>query len=278
VVYYGNSIRNEINKNEIVDFSKLEKHTSQGNVYEHDTTTKAFENGHLIWIYYCNKELQESWNKRSAIKIGKKDLKGNDIYNTLIRFLASKGMRKDAEAVNLLTNDEVKAIERGVANVNYQNMGSLKGRIYETLWEIDIYKNTGDANGHSLTQRFEYWKTALNIIKSNPIFGVGTGDVPIAFEQEYVKSNSSLAKEWRLRAHNQYLSIAVAFGIMGLLWFLITLMYPLLSEKNEFNYLYITFFIIAILSFFTEDTLETQAGATFYAFFNSFFLFAEKTE
>ena len=37
-----------------------------------------------------------------------------------------------------------------------------------------------------------------------------------------------------------------------------------------------TFFIIAIVSFFAEDTLETQAGVTFYAFINSFLLFAKE--
>ncbi len=278
LVYKVNSIAKESNKKEIVDFSKLDKFTSHGNLYEQDTITKAFENGHLIWINYCPKELEESWNKRSRITIGNDDLKGNDIYNRLIRFLASKGMKKDADAVSLLTNDEVKAIEHGAANVNYQNVNSLKGRIYETLWEIDIYKASGDANGHSLTQRFEYWKTALSIIKENPIFGVGTGDVPTAFDQEYVKLNSSLAKEWRLRAHNQYLSIGVAFGIVGLLWFLITLIYPMLKEKNGFNYLYITFFIITIISFFSDDTLETQAGATYFAFLNSYFLFAQEKD
>lgn len=272
-VYYVDLGANESSKNEIVVTEKLYTYTSGGNVYEHDTLVKATENGNLIWINYSKKELEESWNKRSAIKIGQRDLKGNDIYNTLVRFLASKGMRKDADAVSQLSNEDVKAVERGIANVTYQNVSSVKGRIYETLWEIDVYKKTGDANGHSLTQRFEYWKTALNIIKDNPVIGVGTGDVPAAFEQEYIRSNSLLGKEWRLRSHNQYLAFAVAFGILGLLWFLLTLIYPLLKVKTGSSYLYITFFIIAVISFFTEDTLETQAGVTFFAFLNSFFLF-----
>ncbi len=272
--YYVNSIANENNKKEIVDFSKLDTYTSRGNLYEHDVRAKITENGYLIWINCCAKELEQSWNKRSSIKIGSKDLNGNDIYFTLIRFLASKGLRKDADAVFILTDDEVKAIERGVSNVNYQSVSSLKGRIHETLWEIDLYRTTREASGHSLTQRFEYWKAGLGIIKSNLFFGVGTGDVPMAFEQEYIKNNSSLGKEWRLRSHNQYLSITITFGVVGLLWFLATLIYPLLNKSARVDYLYIAFFIIAIISFFTEDTLETQAGVTFYAFLNSFLLFA----
>ncbi|MDG2226927.1 MAG: hypothetical protein P8L20_04265 [Flavobacteriales bacterium] len=33
------------------------------------------------------------------------------------------------------------------------------------------------------------------------------------------------------------------------------------------------FLVISLLSFLGDDTLETQAGVTFFAFFNSFFLF-----
>lgn len=258
--------------------SKLEKYTAQGNLYEHDFTGKQTENGHYIWVYVCKQELERSWNKRSKIDFNGKDLKGNELNFTLIRYLTSKGLRKDSAAMSSLTDDEIKEIERGVVNVNYPDVSSLKGRLHELLWEIDLYNTTGDPNGHSLTQRFEYWKTALSIIKENSLIGVGTGDVQEAFDKQYVKLNSPLLKEWRLRSHNQYLSIAVAFGIIGLLWFLFTLIYPMIKQKMVFDYLYITFFIVAVISFLAEDTLETQAGVTFYAFLNSFFLFGRDKE
>ncbi len=263
---------------EEIDFSNLEKTTSHGNFYEFDLTSKLTENGHYIWIYFCNKELEESWNKRSSIAFSEKDLKGNPINFTLVRFLASKGLRKDADALKSLSDEEIKAIERGVVNVNYQNISSLSRRLHEIAWELDTYKTTGDPNGHSLTQRFEFWKAALRIIKENVVFGVGTGDIKNAFELQYDKMNSPLSKESRLRSHNQYLSIAVSFGIVGLIWFLITLFYPMILKGKTFDYLYVTFLLIAIISFLTEDTLETQAGVTFYAFFNSFFLFIFKSD
>jgi hypothetical protein len=264
-----NKVITQVNK------SVLLKRTAQGNLYDQDTTNHETENGYLVWINYSMKEMEAAWNQRSQIKFRDKDLKGNVLWSTLVRFLASKGLNKDAAAVNSLTAEDVRAIERGVPNVDYKNISSLKGRIREIIWEIDLYKKTGDANGHSLTQRFEYWKTASMIIKNNLLIGVGTGDVAAAFDKEYIQSNSSLYAKWRLRAHNQYLSIAVGMGLIGLLWFLITLFYPMYKLKMQFNYLYMAFFIIALVSFFTEDTLETQAGVTFFAFFNSFFLFLQ---
>ena len=274
VVVYLYKIFVTVPKTIIHKFTLLEK-TARGNDYHSDSSYHQTENGYLIWINYSPEEMEETWNKRSRINYDGKDLKGNAISATLIRFLASKGLNKDAIAVNSLTEEEVRAIERGVANVNYMNVSSLPGRVHEILWEIELYRNTGEANGHSLTQRFEYWKTAYAIIKNNLWLGVGTGDVEKAFTDQYERSHSLLSARWRLRAHNQYLSIAVGMGIIGFIWFLITLIYPMYRLGMQHNYLYIAFLVIALVSFFTEDTLETQAGVTFFAFFNSFFLFIQ---
>ena len=134
----------------------------------------------------------------------------------------------------------------------------------------------GNPSGHSVVQRLEFWKAALQIIKENPLLGVGTGDVKNAFEDQYTKMNSPLAKEWRLRSPNQFLAITVAFGFIGLILFLITLIFPLIADKNFNTYLYLMFFVIGFLSMISEDTLETQAGVTFFAFFNSLLLFLHK--
>jgi hypothetical protein len=252
---------------------ELKDHTAQGHKYEHDLSNTQTENGYFIWINYCFSEMETAWNQRSKLDFNGKDLKQNDLRFTLLRFLTSKGLTKDAAAINSLTIEEIKSVERGVANVNYQEISSVRNRINKTLWEIHLYKTTGNPNGHSLTQRFEYWKTAYSIIKQHYFIGVGTGDVQQAFNEEYIKINTPLDKRWRLRAHNQYLTIIVTFGVIGFIWFLFTLIYPAYKQGILFSYLYSSFLLIVLISFLTEDTLETQAGVTFYTFFNSFFLF-----
>ena len=66
--------------------------------------------------------------------------------------------------------------------------------------------------------------------------------------------------------------MGTAFGIIGMFWFLGALFYPIIAEKKILDFFYLTFFTIAFLSMLTEDTLESQAGVTFFAFFNSLFL------
>ena len=121
-------------------------------------------------------------------------------------------------------------------------------------------------------QRYEYWKTSLSIIKKHWLIGVGSGDLKNVFNEQYKESHSKLLPIWWQRSHNQFLRITAAFGIIGFIWFMISLIYPPVKSGKYKHYLYQVFFMIAIFSMLSEDTLETQAGVTFFAFFNSFFI------
>jgi hypothetical protein len=264
-------------KVEPVDFASLEKKTALGNDYWHDTVCNPVEDGKYVGLYYCRKELQEAWPQRSSLPLEGTTLNGEDLEATLSRYLTSKGLRKDAQGVMALTDEDVINIEQGVANYNNWKHPGIHARLSSTLFEYGLYRRFNNPNGGSLSQRLEYTRASFHIIGQHPWFGVGTGDVPQAFAQTYDEIHSPLKEEFRFRAHNQYLAIAVAFGLLGLAFFLFVLFYPWLSSKRNHTYLYAVFLTIMLLSMFPEDTLETQAGATLFAFFVSFLLFARKT-
>lgn len=269
---YFNNIYQQVSHVKKVDYSLLDKQSASGEFYYHNTENFEHENGNLIWIYIANDELNNTWNQLSSIPLDSLDLKGNPIRHTLIRFLASKGLRKDREGLLTLSNDEIKAVEKGIANVEYMEASSITDRVHQIIWEIYNYKMGYNPNGHSLTMRLEFWKAAIGIIKENFWLGVGTGDVKKAFSEEYEKINSPLDLHNRHRAHNQFLEIAVALGIIGLMVFLFCMLYPIWINRKNINYFYTTFIIIALSSMLTEDTLETQAGITFFALFNTLLL------
>ena len=254
----------------------MDKTTALGNAYNHDTLSVQTENGYPLFIYVCLDELKSSWDEISSMKFDGKNKKGEDIKFTLIRYLTSKGLRKDAEAVRSLSTNEIKAIENGIANVNYVGKSAVTTRIMETFWEFNDFNTGGNMNGHSAVMRIEFWKAGLGIFKNDPLIGVGTGDIKNAYKEQYNKMDSPLNETHRLRSHDQYISIAVAFGLIGLIWFLITLVYPFVKNKLWKDYFYFVFLLIAVLSFLNEDTLETQSGVTFFAFFNALFLFGRK--
>jgi len=263
---------------ESVDFSTLEAISPKGNPYVHNLANKQTENGHYLWIYIQWDELREEWSKRSKIHFDSTDLKGQQVKFTLIRYLSSKGCRKDAGGIEQLTGKDIEAIERGTADVVNLNRLSLKGRIYELLMGYESYLETGDPTGSSLMQRLEFWKASWGIISEFWITGVGTGDMNHAFMEQYEKMNTKLATEQWWRSHNQYLSILIGFGIIGLIWFLFSLIYPAWIKRGFGDYFFLTFFIIAMLSMLTEDTLESQAGVSFFYFFFTFFLFGRREQ
>ncbi len=256
----------------------LNQLTPSNNPYHHDLEDKRKINGVYIARFIELKEVWASWEKRSDMDIHGTDLKGQNLQATLLSFLTSKGVRKDSSTVAELSEKEINAIENGVANVYYLKNNPIKIRIHKTLYELFSYQNVAYANGYSLVMRWIYWKTAWHIIKDNIWFGVGTGDVQDAFKEQYIEENSQLEEQYRRRSHNQYLSIWVGLGLIGLLYFIFSLVYPLFHISGELKALYLSFFLIATLSFLTEDTLETQAGVTFFAIFNSLLLLGFKNQ
>jgi len=255
-----------------VDFNTLEKKTALGNDYWHDTIHNPIEDGKYVGLYYCRKELQEAWSQRSNLPLQGMALNGGNLEATLARYLTSKDLRKDYEGVMALTDEDIRNIEQGVANYNNWKHPGLHARLSSTLFEYGLYRKYNNPNGGSLSQRIEFTRASFHIIRQHPWFGVGTGDVPQEFSQAYNEIHSPLKEEFRFRAHNQYLAIAVAFGLVGLAFFLVVLLYPYFSSKKHRTYLYTVFLCIILLSMFPEDTLETQAGASLFAFFEALFI------
>lgn len=260
------------------DIQNLPEQTALGNPYNHYSQNKQLENGNYVWLNISWDELNFEWNKRSEIKFDEQDQNGEPIKGTLIRYLTSKGLTKDAAGIARLSEQDIQMIESGrTTHVTYSN--PLEKRIHQIIFEFDVYKNTGNPSGHSVTQRIEFWKNGWAIIYENFWFGVGTGDVKSAYQEQYIKSGSLLDENSRHRAHNQYLTIFIAFGLIGFLWFIIALFSPLILNKKVFsNFFFISFFVVFSLSFLAEDTLETQAGLSFFVFFYCFFLYANTSK
>jgi len=260
-----------------IPLEKLEPYTDKNNRYTHDTIHfPGIENGNYIGYYICQEELQQQWEKRSQYSYFGKDAKQQELKVTLIRYLNSKGLRKDASGIAALSDSDIRAIEGGVANYYYISKFNIRGRVYQMLFGLDIYRRDNNPNGSSMLQRREYWKAGFQILRHNLLTGVGTGDLRESFTTYYEQTDSALLPEYRHRAHNQFLSIAIAFGIPGIVLFLFALLYPPVALKAGRSWHFSVLIIIVILSMLTEDTLETQAGVTFTAFLYCLFLWGRR--
>lgn len=254
-----------------IDPAKLPYHTPSGNIYYHDLDNGMVENGHVVWAYVCWKELRTEWEKKSDIPIDGIGKSGEQIQTTLIRFLTSKADPKDSTGVSRLSEKEVKAIENGETNYYLMDEKGFQKRIYETAWEVhSYYMRSGNPEGNSAAQRLEFWKASWYLISNNWLFGVGTGDIVDEMHLAYEETGSYLSDEFRLKPHNQFLTTWISFGVFGLLWFLFVFVQPFYTGRARLPYL--VFATVAMTSMLIEDTIESQIGVTFVAFFYSLFV------
>lgn len=239
---------------------ELPTHTPWGSKYEHHPEKYLEENGNKVWNLLAIDEMSKEWNIRSKIPFDSLDGNGHQIQTTLIRYLTSLDVPKNGESVKTLAKSGIKHVENGHTTV--KNHTGLMLRLDVLKYELGNFLDGGDPGGNSVTQRFEFMKTGIYILKSNGLsallFGVGTGDLPASFERAFVETSSRVDKVFRQEAHNQYISWCVRSGFVGLVLWLIVL-YASWPKSSRIARLA---WWIVVLSCFAEDTLETQAGVT----------------
>ena len=120
----------------------------------------------------------------------------------------------------------------------------------------------------STALRILAWSASVDVIKRNPIIGVGNGDIKDELSKVYAKRNYKKPLEMHMNSHNQYLETAVGQGLIGLIFLLIMFIAPLfIVHQNPL--LVQGFILLAVLSVLVESMFNTQAGVIFIAFFYS---------
>jgi len=250
--------------------------TIHGGKYQHDTTSIILENGYYIHYFVCHAELDSMWHLKTGESIEEFSKEQPDLFPTLIRYMSSLGLRKDAEGFTKLSDKDIKNIIHGIPSVVYAE-GGIKSRLARINIEFQKYLENADPNGSTIQQRLEYWRTGRNIIESNPIFGVGVGDVQDAFFYQFKMNRSRLFPENQLHSHQQFMTIWISSGIFALLIFILHILLMFYVAFRKKSILLFLFNTILTFSYFFEDTLETQVGVTLAAFFITF-LFKQEQE
>ncbi|MES2590504.1 MAG: O-antigen ligase family protein [Bacteroidota bacterium] len=123
------------------------------------------------------------------------------------------------------------------------------------------------------SSRFQLLESVFVVIKDNVLIGVGTGDLQPALQKIYESENFIIPFRYQHNPHNQFLDIAATLGILGSLFFLISLLYPMYLSYKTNNYLYLIFILLFVFLSLVECPLAMQKGVVWYAFFNSLFAF-----
>jgi len=124
-----------------------------------------------------------------------------------------------------------------------------------------------ESDYNSLTERLIFWNCAFEVIRQNPVFGVGTGDLKEELIEVYKRKNFQRGIEFSYSPHNQFIHSSVILGAAGLIFLMLILIYPLIDSIRKKSYQFTLFLFIIILNCMTESLLEVQSGVMFFAVF-----------
>ena len=275
---YISLIAQDFYQTDNIIYNQLPKTTINGNIYTQDTTNLQWENGHYLYLNFCEEELQKEWNRRSSFDYKGVDKKNQQISQTLIRYLSSRNLAKDSLGIWTLASNEVQLIENGCANYLYSEKLSAKARIYVIFWQLHSYFNANFSNRQTISQRLVYFKSAFAIIANHFWLGVGPGDVLDESKSYNDRTHVGISKEYSSRVHNQFLVEFVGLGVFGFIGFVFIIFYAFFKNKMWRDYLFTSFYLIVILSFFSDNLFESQLGIAFYAFFYSLLYFTSNKQ
>ncbi|HTS43355.1 MAG TPA: O-antigen ligase family protein [Puia sp.] len=187
------------------------------------------------------------------------------IINFLIPlFLLKKNKLRTLVISSLMTITVVFLISR-IGSFEDRYVAQLKGDLTQA-----------DINNEILEPRIARWKAALTLIRQSPLIGYGSGEEIIRLKEVYFERKLYNSYLLDLNAHNQYLSLVLKTGIVGLIIYLYVLYFGFSRAFREKDFLFGCFLILIATVSFSENILDTNKGIFFFSFFFSLFLFRKK--
>jgi O-antigen ligase len=150
----------------------------------------------------------------------------------------------------------------------YSAIPTFKHRVDLIFSDISRFDKNRDT---SLGQRLTFAINSSEIIRDNPIFGVGTG----GFKENYARINQINSPQISptLNPHNMYIFVLVEFGVVGLILFLsiffFQIKYALLQKDIVMKNIGIAFPLLFLLIMFSESYLLIPSTLFLFIFFSS---------
>ena len=151
----------------------------------------------------------------------------------------------------------------------YQSSDLFKARIDLAITQALSHSDNGYT---SVGLRINYAKNSFEVIKQNPIIGIGTGDFP----SEYKKINQINTPKLpnTTNPHNMYTLITMQLGLIGLVSMLSIFYYQIklsfYASNRFFKHLGITLPLVFLVIMWSDSYLLGHYTTLMFVFFSSF--------
>ena len=151
----------------------------------------------------------------------------------------------------------------------YQTSHTFKDRVDVASSGILFYSQDKDS---SVGQRIAFATNSWEVIKKNPIIGIGTGDFPVEY-RKINKINTPLLPN-TTNPHNMYTLVLMQLGLVGLFSMLTIFYYQIKLSFNSPNKLIrdlgITLPLLFLVMMLSDSYLLGHFTTLLYVFFSSF--------
>lgn len=151
---------------------------------------------------------------------------------------------------------------------------SSKKRVDE-IYNAKLILPNATQKSEEVNFRYGIYHCVNDILKEHWIFGVGLGNVQKELDNcysSYTYKNYDDYSNVKYNSHNQYLDLWLKFGIFGLVFFLIFLLWGIKNMDLSYG----IFLFLIMTSMFTENIFDRQVGVVFFTFFNTLFFINRK--
>ncbi|MBL0703106.1 MAG: O-antigen ligase family protein, partial [Sulfurospirillum sp.] len=151
--------------------------------------------------------------------------------------------------------------------LSYNTSTVFKDRVNLGMKEIKTFEERPST---SVGQRLAFLFNSLEIIKENPIFGVGTGDFPQEYKKVNEKNTPNVTST--VNPHNMYALVLAQTGIFGL-FAMLSIFYmqiKLSFKKNEYSQIRLALPALFLVIMLGESYLLVSYTSLMFVYFSSF--------
>jgi len=164
----------------------------------------------------------------------------------------------------------------GIYGAGYTISETFQNRVNAGITDIQSMQNNKFDTSWGI--RVVYWMITYDILKDNPMIGVGVGDYKDSINNYLQKNKYPISKETEEfirehHAHNQFLMIAIQTGFIGLI-LMLNILYQILRIKiddEDVKYFSILFITVYFVSCMAEPLWAKQFTIALYVLFIGLF-------
>lgn len=188
-----------------------------------------------------------------AVRTGLLALYGGIIVLTILVIVREGKWRQGLLAISIIVI---------LALVSVKLLPSVYNKMSYVLYDLKMLTEQVSPE-YSDNVRLTSIKHGLKVFSDNPFFGVGAGDIDDVMIARYEAETPSVPLDKRFPPISQYVFWLATYGLVGTLFILWLLGYPLI-QKGRTSYLLWGIYALTAFSFFAETTIQLQLGKTMF--------------